>query len=92
MENRARRPCSTLIGKGWRTGRGDHRPTKICLANHSRTGSPCPVLQQEVRVFYSPLQRGGGSCALALRGGGAVYLIVGGRGAEALVLLEEYSF
>ena len=29
----------------WRTGHGDHRPTEICHANYSRTGSPCPVLQ-----------------------------------------------
>ena len=42
-----------------RTGRGDHRPTEICHANHSRTGSPCPVLQQEVRVF-TPLSSGEG--------------------------------
>ena len=29
------------------------------IANHSRTGSPCPVLQQEARVF-TPLSNGEG--------------------------------
>ena len=43
----------------WRTGHGGHRPTVICHANHSRTGSPCPVLQQEVKVFI-PLSSGEG--------------------------------
>ena len=43
----------------WRTGHGDHRPTKICKTNYSRTGSLCPVLQQEVKVF-TPLSSGEG--------------------------------
>ena len=30
------------------------------IANHSRTGSPCPVLQQEARVF-TPLSDGEGT-------------------------------
>ena len=43
----------------WRTGHGGHRPTEICKANYSRTGSPCPVLQQEVKIF-TPLSSGEG--------------------------------
>ena len=49
------------------------------IANHSRTGSPCPVLQQEARVF-TPLSNGEGmGVGLSLqRGGGgggvSVYL------------------
>ena len=47
----------------WRMGHGGHHPTLICIpnneANHSRTGSPCPVLQQEARVF-TPLSNGEG--------------------------------
>ena len=47
----------------WRMGHGGHHPTLICIPNneakHSRTGSPCPVLQQEARVF-TPLSYGEG--------------------------------
>ena len=46
------------LGVGGR-GHRDHRPTEICKANYSRTGPPCPVLQQEVRVF-TPLYNGEG--------------------------------
>ncbi len=64
----------------WRTGHGDHRPTMICKTNYSRTGSLCPVLQQEVRVF-TPLSSGEGL------GVGLFILGAGGRGTEATVLL-----
>ena len=79
----------------WRTGHGDHRPTLICIpnnvSNHSRTGSPCPVLQQEARVF-TPFSSGEGiGVGLSLQrggvGGGALYLGAGGRGTETTVLL-----
>ena len=45
----------------WRTGHGD--PVLLRLARQISVGrwSPCPVLQQEARLF-SPLQRGRGSC------------------------------
>ena len=60
-------PCHVLQQSKWvisgRMGHGDHHPTLICIpnneANHSRTGSPCPVLQQEARVF-TPLSNGEG--------------------------------
>ena len=68
----------------WRMGHGGHHPTLICIpnneSNHCRTGSPCPVLQQEARVF-TPLSIGEGI------GGGAVCLGAGGRGTETTVLL-----
>ena len=59
-------PCHVLQQSKWvisgRMGHGGHHPTLICIpnnkANHSRTGSPCPVLQQEARVF-TPLSYGG---------------------------------
>ena len=60
-------PCPVLQQSKWvisgRMGHGGHHPTLICIpnneANHSRTGSPCPVLQQEARVF-TPLSYGEG--------------------------------
>ena len=56
--------------------------------------SPCPVLQQEARVF-TPLSRSTfGRLPEQERGGvggGAVYLVVGGRGTETPVLLEVCS-
>ena len=75
-------PCHVLQQSKWvisgRMGHGGHPPTLICIpnneANHSRTGSPCPVLQQEARVF-TPLHKGRGrgwgcwSLCPVLRGG-----------------------
>ena len=60
-------PCPVLQQSKWvisgRMGHGGHHPTLICIpnneANHSRTGSPFPVLQQEARVF-TPLSNGEG--------------------------------
>ena len=42
------------------------------IANHSRTGSPCPVLQQEARVF-TPLSDGEG-LGVGLLGVGLLYI------------------
>ena len=73
-------PCHVLQQSKWvisgRMGHGDHHPTLICIpnneANHSRTGSPCPVLQQEARVF-TPLSNGEG-LGVGLLGVGLLYI------------------
>ena len=72
----------------WRTGHGGHHPTLICIpnneSNHSRTGSPCPVLQQEARVFTPLSNEEGLGVGLSLHlggvGGGAVKECLSGGG------------
>ena len=59
----------------WRTGHGDHRPTEICHANHSRTRasvpcSPAPHLsifkQKYTKIHHILLAGGWGTEATVL--------------------------